>query len=711
MNKNPWILTFLIFSLIAVPQAAALPDVELSLNTLQHPSDYISTCPDRVLDDIEVLVTNLGAQTDGVTLTLDWPEDMGFIKPYVMLAPGESKRVDPFWLTIPYDLEPGKYYATITAKSGMSSSQASKTITIDVMNCYGIDMQTINDYVETCSETMEPANYEFTIRNQGSWPETFDLSASVGWIEFSESVVSLNSGESRIIAASLMPPAGTGYQEVVVRAVSRDSYAQDSVVLKIDAKDCYDAGVELQPIEDSICLGEYAEYNAIITNAGNEDDDFSIETSADWIVAGQETVSIPVGESRIVEILAAPESTGISTFSVTVRSMADEGFVKTVTGAVNADDCRGVAVIAHPADQEVCRGDHAEYSVTIKNTGSVETTFQLSSTLGELESDAITLPAGASADVGLVVETAMIQDAETITVGATDGEVSDDSDISLSVRKCYDAELLVTPDFVYTCAQSEVLLTMTVANTGEMADVYKLEYNGESTVISLNAGDSGEAEYLYRVPETGEGQYIFTVSVSSEKGFAMSASAEINVMSMDDCYGVELSDGDGSIDVGKATTVELTIENKGQQADTWQISYDGPEWAYVEPDEITLEAGKSDNVYLYLSPLYGTGDGVYSIKIYADSDHSSDMLEMKANVPSGYVGPSENEKPPAGDNGTGWNESEFVPVDLGNETTTGDGITGEQILDRPEWKTMVVAAIAIIIILILVIRFAFLFKK
>ncbi len=705
MDKKLWVV-MLILSVVLIPSVSASNGVGLSVNTLQHPSNYISTCPDRVLSEIEVIVTNTGSETDGVTLTLDWPEDMGFIKPYVMLASGESKKVDPFWITVPFNLEPGTYYATITAESGMSDKSASETITIEVMDCHGVELNVIDDYRKTCSETGEPANYEFTLRNRGTWQETFDLSASVGWIEFSETVVTLGAGESRIIAASLNPPQGTGYTEVVVTARSKDSYAQDSCILKVDPKDCYNAKVEIQPIEDDICLGEYAEFNIIITNTGTEDDTFSVETSADWVVSGQETLNVPVGESSTVLILAAPDVTGVSTFSVTVRSLADDGFVRTVTGAVNSDDCKGVAVIAYPSETEVCRGEDAIFTVTIKNTGAMENTFQLSVDLGEFESNAITLPGGASADIELVVDTSGIEDVQTIRVTATDGQVSDSSDVRIHVTKCYDAELLVTPEVVYTCSFSDVLYTMTVENRGEMADVYTLSYNGESTVISLNAGDSGQAEYTYPVPEMDEGIYMFTVELESENGLSLSGSAEINVLPLEDCYGLNFHNGEGSVDVGKVSIVEITIENTGEQEDTWTISFDGPEWAYLEPEEVSLAPGKSDTVYLYLSPLYGTGEGSYPVTVYAESSHSSSEVSINANVPSGFV-PSEEPE----ENGSGWNESEFVEIVIGENATTGDGITGQQILERPAWKTVVVAIIAIVIILILIIRFVFLFRK
>jgi uncharacterized membrane protein len=708
MDKKFWVV-MLAFSLLLIPQVSASNGVSLSVNTLQHPSDYISTCPDRVLGEIEVIVTNTGSETDGVTLTLDWPEDLGFIKPYVMLASGESKKVDPFWITIPFNLEPGTYYATITAESGMSDESASETITIEVMDCHGVELNVLDDYRKTCSETAEPANYEFTLRNRGTWQETFDLSASVGWIEFSESVVTLGAGESRIIAASLNPPKGTGYTEVVVTARSRDSYAQASGVLKVDPKDCYNANVEIQPVEDDICLGEYAEFNVIITNTGSEDDTFSVETSAEWVVSGQETVDIPVGESRNVEILAAPDVTGVSTFSVTVRSLADDVFVRTVTGAVNSDDCKGVAVIAYPSETEVCRGDEAVFTVTIKNTGALENTFELSVDLGEFESNAITLPGGASADIELIVDTSGIEDVQSIRVTATDGQVSDSSDVRIHTTTCYDAELLVTPEVVYTCSFSDILYTMTVSNTGGMADVYTLSYNGESTVISLNAGDSGQAEYTYPLPEMDEGIYMFTVGLESENGVSLSGSAEINVLPLEDCYGVDIHNGDGAVDVGKVSIVEITVENKGEQADTWAMSFDGPEWAYLEPEEVSLGPGETDTVYLYLSPLFGTEKGSYPVSVYAESSHSSDEVSISANVPSRFV-PSEEPEMPENES-AGWNESEFVDVVISENATTGDRITGQQILERPAWKTIVVAVIAIVIILILIIRFVFLFRK
>ena len=147
--------------------------------------------------------------------------------------------------------------------------------------------------------------------------------------------------------------------------------------------------------------------------------------------------------------------------------------------------------------------------------------------------------------------------------------------------------------------------------------------------------------------------------------------------------------------------MEITIKNTGEQSGTFDISMtDGPDWAYVEPQEVHLGGQESDSVYLYLSPGYGTPSGTYTVKISAKSDTSSDELAVAVNVPE-EIGeaPEQPEKP-----------EDNVSINV-THPEEGAPVTGGAVEERPFWKTTAVAAIALIIVVILVMRFVLLFKK
>ena len=142
------------------------------------------------------------------------------------------------------------------------------------------------------------------------------------------------------------------------------------------------------------------------------------------------------------------------------------------------------------------------------------------------------------------------------------------------------------------------------------------------------------------------------------------------------------------------------------------ITMEGPDWAYLEPDEIHLGGEEEGVLYLYLSPGFGTNMDTYTVNIEADSGRASDSLDVAVIVPEDITDvelpepPEEPEEP---------EEPGNVSINVthpeeptGNETGP---ITGGAVEERPFWKTAAVALIALIIIAILVLRFVLLLRK
>ena len=175
----------------------------------------------------------------------------------------------------------------------------------------------------------------------------------------------------------------------------------------------------------------------------------------------------------------------------------------------------------------------------------------------------------------------------------------------------------------------------------------------------------------------------------------------------------------GTVETGKAIGKEVHVKNTGEVAGTFQISLEAPEWVLVKPVSVSLGPGEEENVYVYISPLYATEAGEYSVKIKADSQHASGDFDLRITVPEGQMPPAGNETQPPEQNATngtgqGTNITLNVSTDDGlNETgvpITGELTAEEQEADR-QFRTMAIAVIAIIIIIILAARFVLLFKK
>jgi uncharacterized membrane protein len=712
MTKSPVVLAIcLAFAFVMIPGAlAATP--ELSVSTGQQPSDSISVCPDSVISDIQVSIRNMGADTDTIKLTLDWPADLGFIQPYVTLASGESKTVSPFWLTIPYNLNPGTYYAKITAESSLTKDKVTKEIEIDVMKCHSVALSVQDASKTSCRETEEPVTYDVNIRNDGKFTETFALSASVNWAEFSDSSVTLDAGESTDVSLVLTPPEGlpAGPNTVFVTARSTESYATASTSVEVTIDECFGFSVNLDPESQTTCLGEGKDYDLIITNTGQEEDEYSI-TVPDFVFPANDLVTVAPGESLAVKLSVVPEDLGIHTFDASVQSVRNAAAeAKTVSGIISVEECRGVAVIVAPSSLNICRGaEDAVFTVSVKNTGSVSSTFELTSAFGELEYDSIDLEGGQSKTVTLTVGTSGLPPGELIIdVSAQDGPVKDTASVEINVEECYSVELSLQPDEVSVCQGASIPYTIKVKNTGKETDTYVLDYGIEEKEITLQPEETQTISYTFDVPYVDEGRYLFTVDLASDNGVVTSQSSEITMKASGDCYGVVLEDGFGNVEVGKATALEINITNTGDQSDTFEVSVkDGPDWVFLEPTEISLGGKETGTIYLYMSPGFGTEMGEYTIDLNAKSGHSEAGLDIHVTVPEDV-----SEEPPETPSSSGDGENISINVTIpSSENETGTSVTGSAIEDRPFWKTAAVALIALIIVAILVLRFVLLLKK
>lgn len=712
MHKNLAVLaTSFMFIILLVPAILA-ESIDLSVSTGQFPPDRISSCPDTVLSDIDVQVTNLGGETDTVLLSLDWPADLGFIKTFQTLASGETAFVSPFWITLPFNLEPGIYHAKVTAKSSVTADEVTKDIEIEILRCRSVNIIVDDDFERSCQETQEPVVYDLEVVNQGKWQETFDLSASVDWADLSKSEVTIASEGSETVSLVLNPPAGisVGTHTVFVTARSTESYATASASVEMDVVDCFDYSTKLEPESQSACLGEGRDFELTINNIGDEDDEYAI-AAPEWIFPDKTRVAVNAGDSGIIELTVVPTDKGIQTFEVTITSERDpEAAPEKVSGIINVEECRGVAVIVAPTEASVCKGESVEFSVSIKNTGSVEGTFDITASAGDLDQDRITLDEGASETIKLEVNTRGMDIGKIkIEVRASEGPITDSADIDLEIEECFVADLSVQPDTVVVCPGASIPYTIKLENTGKEHDTYTLKFADQNIVRELDPGKTETLSYEFQIPFVEEGRYIFNVDMTSAGGLSMSRTSEIELRSSDACFGVKLDDGLGVVEVGKATTVDIGITNTGEQPSTFKVSVkDAPEWAFLEPADIHLGANEEDFLYLYLSPGFGTPKGSYTLTVSAESDTASDSIQIIVNIPEeiGEVPTEPPVKPPTEPE----EPTDNVSINV-THPVEPPPVTGGAVEERPFWKTAAVAVIALIIVVILVLRFVLLFKK
>lgn len=694
--------TLLAVLLIAFSQVSVAESIELTVFP-----DEISVCPCSAITphDVAVSARNLHHSSDTYVFTLDAPQGWSSqIQHDVTLGSGEEADLDLFLINVGCDVSPGVYTATVSAKSQTRGETVSKTLDIEVLLCRGVELTVFDDKQDVCFEEPVPLTYNVEIKNLGKFKETFDLTSSVTWADFSDSEITLGSGEITTLTVTLDPEGVVmGSHEVAISARSTDPgspsyYLPVTKTLGLKVNDCYDFSVDMQPNENTVCSGKSVEYTLIIENTGLNNDVYSVFTP-DWISSEETDVSLEPGQTTNVVITATPGTSGSSDVTVTVSSTKDTGLSKKAASTVNAQECRSVAVIVSPTEYKVCSGmDPVAFDVSVKNTGTIEDEFQLTTSHGVLGTGNLVLDAGQIKTTTLEIDPTGLDGEMTVTVTATDGVVADGSDIHLVVENCYSANLTISPEVQSVCPYDSAEYMITLENTGKLPDMYTLRYGDNEDVLDLKSGESESFDLEFLVPFEEAGIYVVSTFANSDE-VSLTQTAALNVKTFESCYNVEIvSDGEKRIkpctlEECDATTFEVEIRNTGDKPAFYNLVLEAPEWIQMEPTALDLGPGESGFAYLYLSPDFGVEENRYPVIIKAKSQYIELNEVVDIVVTQNVEDPAEH-------------------PDISLNVSTGKNITGAVIGgDRPLWKTVVVAIIAIIIIIILAIRFILLVKK
>ncbi len=699
---------------LALLSVFSIPVYALSFDMQVETFQEISTCPTIMQDtppldynDIPIFITNFYDYPDTYALSLELPEGWsGFVDPDFFVNPGETLQVQPLWITVP-NVDEGVYTIKIKAKSGQTGDEIERSFNVRVLTCHKVDIEVEKSYKEICREEKGYEEYNIKIYNRGKSPETFDVNLfyndqKVDWLVTNTPTITIANNDVATVKATVNIPEGMkGIHTFKVSVKSRDSYAEDEETFQINVKDCYGFDAALEPTESETCLGESSDYYLTIKNYGKEDV-FKI-FAPDWVEIANE-VRVAENSKKDIPFKVKPDLKGKLTFIITVSSSNDITATKNVTGVINVDECTGVAVVATTTEKTVCSGDSAEFDVMVKNTGTVSSKINLVTDFGTLSKNQIILNPKETSMVKLNVDTKSFTGEKFITITASvDKEVTDQAMIKIISENCYSAELKLEPENVTICPCEKINFTTEVKNTGKLKDNYTLSFNGVSEQLTLDAGESKTFTHEFAVPCDANETIEVTASLSSTH-VSVSDKSAITIKSKEECYGSEISEG-GKIEVEvlKSKAVPVKIKNTGEKTDTYRFSVEGPVWAFLQPDTVTLNPGEEGEVYLYISPIFGTKPGEYKTTIKLKSDYVESSTDFTIVVVSGTGEIKE--------------ENKTVVIKPGKEVVlnasvnkTGREVTGEAVAIDENTKLIIVGILTIIIIIILIVRFVTLIK-
>ncbi len=700
--------TFLVIGLAISLAFAFLNSAAYAANfEFQVTPSILSVCPCSSItpQNVQISIKNLYQYPDTYSFVIDAPAGIApQIQEKLVVNQGDTRSLDFLLINIGCSVLPGDYNIVIKAKSGTTGETQTKPLSLSVLNCYEVQLNIEGKYKDMCIEENASSVFYLVLQNRGKYSDTYDLSASVPWAAFSDNPVTVDAGKSKTIALGLTPPSGTkGLQLVNVNVKSQKFYSTDTDTLQLNVQDCYSMAADLQPSEVSICLGEIVTQKLTISNAGIKSDSYSVIVP-NWVAADKAMVSVDSKKSADVSLTLKPTQKGKTFFNVTVVSAKDPASRATLQASVDAQECRGVAVIVTPAGFYVCQGVESEFTVAVKNLGTIQDTFNITATSGILEFNKAVIDPRDTKEFKLRIPNITSPGNYSVKVRAQSDGISDDDTVTVIVDNCYSASMDITPQNLSVCFGTAVSYTVAVKNTGKLSDTYTLKVDSPITNMtkqfSIGPNQVRMEYFTVQVPaDTQANDYLIKVTLQSEHTSASSQSL-LAVKPKSACYGVEIAPKDEAkmVQICNASTLPVTIKNTGEKRDKFTLSIDGPQWAYISPNLVELSGGQQQEVYIYFSPCFGVEKKVYEIGIKA----SSPSAQVRKNIAVGVV-----------ENITGGG----ITPPGGNQTNvtgnmTGGNITGGLILglDTNQWKLAAIIIITIIIIVILAARFIMLAK-
>jgi len=270
-----------------------------------------------------------------------------------------------------------------------------------------------------------------------------------------------------------------------------------------------------------------------------------------------------------------------------------------------------------------------------------------------------TTPAGGSEDVSVFFD----------STGVTPGVYSDflcaesndpvtpivSIPVTLTVE-AYVAGVTLTPDTDADAGDpgSTVVYTLTLENTGNLADTFTIESAGvwdvtlPITSTSLAPGETADVTVQVTVPAdalAGDSD-VTTVTATSEFDDTVSDTSVLTTTA-NQIYGFELAPATAALSgaPGDVVTYTLTLTNVGNGEDTYAVTFTLDAWEVTLPvSSFDLAAGETVDFIVLVTVAPGAGDGdtdIVTITVTSDGDGSEaeSVLTTTAVViiPEGFI--------------------------------------------------------------------------
>ncbi len=304
-------------------------------------------------------------------------------------------------------------------------------------------------------------------------------------------------------------------------------------------------------------------------------------------------------------------SSPAGSYTVDVSISTSNGLVKRVSYTVTVRDCYGVQVSGEQGKQ-ICPCELTKYDFVVKNTGEFQETYRLTvsgSAAGyvKLSESSVTLQPAESKTVFAYVQNLCSLGSDDFTITATGREVASYTS-SVEVNSCFDYSVTSDKDFITMCDHTTETLPISIGNKGSKSNEYALSIDGpawanlEKTSLVLGSGQSASINLILSPDYNEVGNFNVNFKAVSQLG-EVEAVKPINV-NVKECnkVAVELKEENDRICAELGKSYQVIVKNTGEIKNDYKISLDGPGWAGLDKQLVSLNGGEEASLNLNLKP-------------------------------------------------------------------------------------------------------------
>jgi len=391
--------------------------------------------------------------------------------------------------------------------------------------------------------------------------------------------------------------------------------------------------VVISPAYQSGLPGTTLSYTVTVTNTGSLSDSYNLTASDNAAPSWNPTVSptsltIAAGDNATATLsVTIPESVVPCTgdnITVTATSQGDPNVSDNDTCIAHAAIVRGVRLFISPIYRENLPGGTLNYVVRVFNTGNVEDNYALENLDNEgwtltLDDALLTIPPqeNRTTTLGVVIpENAVPCTKDNITITATsteNTEVSAENSCIAHVKVLRGVSVSISPSHRSDVPGATLSYTVTVTNTGNVADSYNLTISDNAipswnptvspTFLTIAAGGSDTATLNVTIPEN--------VVAYTEDNITVTATSTENaeVSAENSCIAQALAVRGVTVSVlptyqenlpGGGLTYNVIVTNTGNIVDNYALTVsDDAGWGpTIFPISLAITPGTSDNAAL-----------------------------------------------------------------------------------------------------------------